>query len=264
MYEAYWGLRAAPFQNVPDPKFFCPLPAFQEVLDKLLYVAHSGRGGAWVTGEVGGGKSTLSRVFLLQLEEARYEIGLVLNPSLPSDELLYEIAVQLGVAPGSGQRSVLFRALNEQLVTNGRAGKATVLIVDEAHTIRDETAFEDLRMLLNFQFDERQLLSLILIGATELEEAIARHVSLQQRLPLHLILNPLSPAETAAYIDFRLEKAGATRRLFTEEAVRAVADETAGIPRKINNVCDLCLFEGWKKKTTAVDTSLVKLALGAL
>ncbi len=265
MYEAYWGLSAAPFQNVPDPKFFCPLPAFQDVLDKLLYVVRHGMGGALLTGEVGCGKSTLSRVFLLQLEEDRFDIGLVINPSLPADELLHEIAIQLGVSPPTGaQRSVMFRTLNERLLETAQAGKSTVLIIDEAHTIKNDAAFEDLRMLLNFQFNDRQLLTLVLLGPPELREVVARHASLQQRLPLRLNLAPLNAEETASYVESRLEKAGATRPIFTAEAVKAVADASAGIPRRINNLCDLSLFEGWRKRVKAVDTSVVRLAQASL
>jgi type II secretory pathway predicted ATPase ExeA len=264
VYEAYWGLSAPPFQNVPDPKFFCPLPACQEILDKLLYVVQYGKGGALLTGEVGCGKSTLSRVFLLQLDEERFDIGLVINPAMPAEELLHEMAVQLGLSPVSSQRSALFRMLNDHFLENARAGKTTVLIIDEAHTIKDEAVFEDLRMLLNFQFNDRQLLTLVLLGPAELREVMNRHGSLAQRLPIRLNLSPLTEDETAAYVQFRLEKAGATRPIVTAEALRAIARETGGIPRKINNLCDLCLFEGWRKQAKAVDTALVKLALGSL
>jgi type II secretory pathway predicted ATPase ExeA len=264
MYEAYWGLKTAPFQNVPDPAFYCPLPAYQSTLDKLLYVVHGGKGGAVLTGEVGCGKSTLSRVFLNQLEEDRYDIGLVINPSVPAEEVLREIALQLGLSPAGAQRAGLLRDLNDHVLKNARSGKGTVLIVDEAHTIRDDAVFEDLRMLLNFQFNDRQLLSMVLLGGPELRELMDRHGALQQRLPLRLALNPLSEEETGSYVDFRLQKAGATRSLFTAEAVRAVRDATGGIPRRINNVCDLALYEGWKKQATVVDTSLIRLALGSL
>jgi len=258
MYEAYWGLSAAPFQNVPDPRFFCPLPTFQELLEKLLYVVQYSKGGALLTGEVGCGKSTLSRIFLLQLEEDRYDIGLVINPSMPADELLTEIALQLGVAPSGPQRSALFRALNERLLKNAQAGKATVLIIDEAHTIKDEAVFEDLRMLLNFQFNDRQLLTLILLGPPELREVMARHGALQQRLPLRLNLAPLTETETAAYIEFRLEKAGAKRQLFPEEALQLIWQQSRGVPRIINTMCDLCLLEGCASRAKVVDAALIK------
>ncbi len=264
MYEAYWGLSIAPFQNVPDPKFFCPLPAFENILEKLLYVVRCGKGGAILTGEVGCGKSTLSRVFLLKLEEGKYDIGLIINPSMPADELLHEIALQLGLSPSGAQRSALFRVLNDHLLENARSGKSTVLIIDEAHTIKQDAVFEDLRMLLNFQFNDRQFLTLFLLGAPELRDVMARQSSLQQRLALRLNLSPLTEEEAGAYIDFRLQKAGATRSIFTAEAVKAISDATGGIPRRINNLCDLSLFEGWKKQAKVVDTSLVRLALSSL
>lgn len=261
MYEAYWGLTKAPFQNVPDPEFFCPLPAHQEILEKLFYVVHAAKGGALLTGEVGCGKSMMSRVFVVQLEEERYDVGLVINPSVPSDELLGEIAVQLGLSPPSSQRSTLFRSLNEHLLSNAQAGRATVLIIDEAHTIKEETVFEDLRMLLNFQLNDRNLLTLILLGLPELREVVAQQKALDQRLALRLNLTHLSELETAFYIDFRLKKAGATRPIFSSEAIKVVHREAGGIPRNINNLCDLCLFEGSKKKAKEVDAALVKVAL---
>lgn len=261
MYEAYWGLSHSPFQNVPDPTFFCPLPVHMEVLEKLLYVVQYGKGGALLTGEAGCGKSTLSRVFLLQLDEERYDIGLVINPSLASDELLDEIAYQMGVSSPAANRAAQFRSLNDHLVTNAQSGKGTVLLIDEAHTIKDEAVFEDLRMLLNFQLNDRQLLTLILLSLPELKEVIAQHPSLDQRFAMRVKLCPFSEAETAFYIHFRLEKAKGTKRLFTKEAIKSIHQEAKGIPRTINNLCDLCLLEGSKRKAKEIDAALVRAVL---
>lgn len=261
MYEAFWGLTQVPFQSVPDPAFFCPLPSHQDMLEKLLYVARYGKGGALLTGEVGCGKSTVSRVFLLQLEEERYDVGLVINPFLPSEELLYEIALQLGLSPPTSQRAALFRALNDLLLANAQAGKSTLLIIDEAHTIKDEAVFEDLKVLLNFQFNDRQLFALILLGLPELKEMLAQRRAFAQRFAVRLNLNPLTQEETAFYIDFRLKKAGVTRPIFTIEAVRTIHRESGGIPRIINNLCDLCLWEGSKRQTREIDAPLVKTVL---
>ncbi|MFQ5657049.1 MAG: ExeA family protein [Candidatus Methylomirabilales bacterium] len=258
MYEGYWGLNRAPFQTVPDPDFYCPFPADQEILDRLLYVVEYGKGAALLTGEIGAGKSTLSRLFIFQLDEEKYDVGLVINPSLPRDELLSEIALQLGISPPQGERSAVFRAINEYLLTNAQGGKGTVLIIDEAHTITERAAFEDLRMLLNFQFGDRHLLALILVGQPDLRGVLAHHRALDQRIAVRMSLGPLGVVETASYIECRLEKAGATRRLFTDEAINMIHRVTAGIPRLINNLCDLCLFEGMREKVSEIDSPLVK------
>lgn len=264
MYEAYWGLRQSPFQNVPNPTYFCSLPIHQEIVEKLLCAVQCGKGVALLTGEPGCGKSTLIRIFILQLDEGRYDIGLLIDPSLPAEDLLFEIALQLGISPPSSHRAALFRSLYDHLLANAREGRTTVLILDEAQTIKDETIFEDLKALLNAQINDRSLLSVILLGLPELKGTLARFPSLHQRIALRLNLGLLNGEETAYYIEFRLKKAGGTRRIFTDEAIRTIYRETGGLPLNINRLCDLCLFEGWRRKTKEIDASLLKTALAFL
>lgn len=261
MYEAHWGLSQLPFQNVPDPAFFCPLPAHQEVLEKLFYTVQYHKGGAVLTAEVGCGKSTLSRVFLSSLEDDKYDIGLLINTALPPEELLYDIALQLGLSPPNSQRSALFRSLNEHLLANAKEGRATVLFIDEAHVIKDDATFEDLRMLLNVQLNDRYLLSVILSGQPELRERLDGLRPFAQRMAFRLNLDPLTEAETASYIEFRLKKAECARRIFTTEAIQEIHREAEGIPRNINKLCDLCLYEGYSRKETEVGPSLVRVAV---
>ncbi len=261
MYKEYWGLSRAPFQTVSDPDFFCPFPAYEDILDRLLYVAEYGKGIALVTGEVGTGKSTLSRVLIFRMNEEKYDVGLVINPSIPPKELLYEIALQLGISSPKNQRSAIFRAINQHLLQNAQTGRNTVLIIDEAHTMKHKAAFEDLRMLLNFQLSDRHLLSIFLFGQPDLKVAMTQPPPLDQRVAVRLNLGPLSVGETSSYIDFRLEKAGCTRRIFTDDAINIIHREAEGLPRGINNLCDLCLFEGMRKQVSEVDASLVKEVL---
>lgn len=261
MFTGYWGLNRAPFQTVPDPDFFCPFRASQEILDRLMYVIEYGKGIALLTGEVGAGKSTLSRVLICELDEEKFDVGLVINPSLPPKELLHEISLQLGISPPKSQRSALFRAINEHLLENAQRGRITVLIIDEAHTIGHKAAFEDLRMLLNFQLGDRHLLSLILFGQPELRAMIAQQRPLDQRVAFRMNLGSLSVEETASYIAFRLKMAGATRQIFTDDAVKVIHREAEGIPRSINNLCDLCLFEGMRREMKEVDGAFVKAVL---
>lgn len=258
MYREYWNLSRAPFQTVPDPDFFCPFPAYREILDRLLYVADYGKGIAVVTGEVGTGKSTLSRVLIYRMNEEKYDVGLVINPSIPPKEFLYEIALQLGISSPKKQRSAIFRAINRHVLQNAQRGKNTVLIIDEAHTMTQKAAFEELRMLLNFQLGDRHLLTLFLFGQPDLKEALAHQPPLDQRVAVRLNLGPLSEEETTSYIDFRLERSGCNRRIFTDEAIGMIHREAEGLPRGINNLCDLCLFDGMRRQVSEVDAPLVK------
>ncbi|MEA3509761.1 MAG: AAA family ATPase, partial [candidate division NC10 bacterium] len=258
-YQEHWGLSRAPFQTVPDPDFFYPFPAYQEILDKLLYVIKYGKGVAVVTGEIGSGKSTLSRVVIVRLDEEKYDVGLVIDPSVSPEELLNEVALQLGISPPNGQRPALIRAINEHLLMNAQKGRMTVLIIDEAHTITQNAAFEELRMLLNFQFSDRHLLALILLGQPELKDVIAQQQPLDQRVAIRLNLGALSEKETASYIDFRLKRAEAKGRIFTADAIKMIHRVAGGIPRNINNLCDLCLFEGMRKNMKKIGAPLVKV-----
>ena len=264
MYEEYWGLNIAPFQNVPDPNFFFASAQHREGLARLMYAVTNNKGAALLVGDVGCGKTTLSREFIVELSPDRYDVGLITNPSLPSKDFLEEIDIQLGVVPSNGSKVGMLRALNERLLANRQEGKDTVLIVDEAHCIRDPDVFEELRMLLNFQLNDRFLLTLILMAQPEIKDIIGRIKQLDQRIAIRHHLKPLDQSETARYIGFRLQRAGAKSASFTEEALRQIWQDTQGVPRLINTLCDLCLLEGYATGARAVDAPLVTRAASSL
>jgi general secretion pathway protein A len=263
VYESHWGLRAAPFQNVPDPNFFFLSDQHREGLARLLYTVRHNKGAALLIGDVGCGKTTLSRAFIVQLAEEKYDIGLITNPSLPGNDFLEEIDLQLGIIPSSTSKVAMLRALNERLLKNLEEGKDTVLIVDEAHAISDPAVFEELRMLLNFQLNDRFLLSLILMAQPEIKDVVSRIRQLDQRIAIRYTLRPLDQKETARYIGFRLERAGASRPLFTEEALAFVWEHSLGVPRSINTLCDLCLLDGYASGASTVDGTTVKRVIAA-
>jgi general secretion pathway protein A len=264
VYEQYWGLTARPFQNVPDPNYLFMSRRHREGLARLLYAVKHNKGAALLVGDVGCGKTTLSRALILQLTEEKYDVGLITNPALPGNDFLEEIDAQLGIQSTDKGKLALLRALNDRLLANVREGKETVLVVDEAHSIRDPAVFEELRMLLNFQLNDRFLLTLILMAQPEINEIIARLKQFEQRIAIRYHLSPLDQAEIGPYVVFRLQKAGAKRALFSQEAVQLVWQHARGVPRIINTLCDLCLLEGYATRAQAVDAALVKRVAASL
>lgn len=264
MYREHWGLKELPFENVPDPRFFYPSPEHQEALMRLFYAVNNRKGAAMLTGEVGCGKTILSRTLVQDLAGDRYEIGLVANPSLPPLDFLREILYQLGVESDSTSKLDLLHALNDVVVRNLNAGKDTVVLIDEAQAIDDEATLEELRLLLNFQLNERFLLTLILIGQPELREKVGRIRQLEQRIAIKYHLGPLSPEEMHKYILYRLEKAGIQKEIIVPETFSTIYRATHGIPRDVNNLCDMCLLLGFSSRAQEVDAQIVQKAVAAV
>ena len=264
MYQDYWGLSELPFENVPDPRFFYPSAEHQEALLRMFYAVNSRKGAAMLTGEIGCGKTVLSRTLIQDLPPERYEIGLVTNPSLSPVDFLREILYQLGVDPKTDSKLDLLHILNDQAAKNMNAGKDTVIIIDEAQAIEDQGTFEELRLLLNFQLNDRFLLTLLLMGQPELKDRIAKIEQLAQRIAIKFHLGPLKREETHAYVTTRLEKAGVKRQLFKTEALDILHKESGGIPREINNICDICMLLGFGAKAEQIDTEQMMKAAQAI
>ncbi|MCK5306868.1 MAG: AAA family ATPase, partial [Candidatus Omnitrophica bacterium] len=183
MYEAYWGLREKPFENTPDPRFIYYSQRHEEALSRMLYVIRERKGAGILTGEYGSGKTLLSRVLLEELSSEQYHSALIFNPMLPSMELVKEIIYQLGGDTSSLlSKTDLLHYLNDILYKNRDDDKNTVIVVDEAQAISEESGFEELRLLLNFQLNDNFLLTLILLGQPELKEKIKNLPQLRQRL----------------------------------------------------------------------------------
>jgi general secretion pathway protein A len=257
MYEAYWSLTEAPFDNSPNPRFFYLSPEHEEALIRLVYAVRHRKGCAMLTGEYGCGKTTLSRALIQRMEANRYEIGLLTNPSWNPVDFLREILYQLGVETAAKPKPELLHALNELFFRNYQAGRDTVIIVDEAQLIDDDAVFEELRLLMNFQTDERFLVTVVLIGSPELVPKIRRLRHLDQRISLRYHLNTLDSTHTANYIAHRLRTAGGTPEIFTADAIRLIFDFTRGVPREINNLCDIALLVGYTRRLRGIDEKII-------
>jgi general secretion pathway protein A len=257
MYEGYWGLAEPPFNNSPNPKFFYLSPEHEEALVRLVYTVRHRKGCAMLTGEYGCGKTTLSRALIQRLEAERYEIALLTNASWSPLDFLREVLYQLGVETQDKSKPELLHQLNDVFFRNFQAQRDTVVIVDEAQLIEDEGVLEELRLLMNFQTDDRFLVTVLLIGSPELIGKIRRLKHLDQRIAIRYHLNTLDSAHTGAYIAHRLRMAGRETPIFTEEAIKLIFDFTRGTPREINNLCDIALLIGYSKRLTEIDEKVI-------
>ena len=260
--EAYWGFKEAPFENSPNPKFLYLSPGYDEALTRLVYAVKHRKGAAMLTGEYGCGKTTLARAVLQRLEPQRYEVGVLVNPRWNATDFLRELLYQMGMDTPETSKFELIHMLNDLLYKNFRAGRDNVIVLDEAQLIEDDAILEELRLLLNFQLDERFLVTLVLIGTPELRDKIRRMPHLDQRITIRCHLNRLDYEHTASYIAHRVRTAGQPRRLFTDEAVKLIFALTHGIPREINNLCDLALFVGYSKQLPEIEGKVIRQVMG--
>ncbi len=269
MYLSYWGLAARPFHPTPDPRFLYRSLQHEEALGRLHYTITAGLGAALLTGVFGCGKTLVIHTLLRELPAERYKVALITHPQLSYVELLLTIAHDLGVERLPSARSevlasVLVDKIRTSLGQNHKEGKETVVIVDEAHAIEDPSLMEGLRMLLNFQTDERFLLTLILSGQPELNRKIEELRQFEQRLSIKWHLDVFTATETYAYIHHRMSVAGSKRRVFTDEALSAIHTASGGIPRRINRLCELSLLNGFAVKSDLIDQDIVSQEITGL
>jgi len=258
MYAKYWNLREKPFENTPNPHFLYSSQRHGEALSRMLYVVKERKGGAVFTGEYGSGKTLLCRVLLEELSNEEYQTVLIFNPILSTLQILKEIIYQLsGNFPSLSNKAKLLHYLKEALDRNDKESKNTVIVIDEAQAIKEKDSFEELRLLLNFQLNDRFLLTLILLGQPELREKINKLPQLKQRLAVRYHLNGLPEDETRNYILHRLKIAGAAGEIFQENAFSEIHRFSGGIPRRINNICDMALLVGYGDEVKRINKDLI-------
>ena len=262
MYQEYWNLTELPFESVPDPRFFYSSADHQRALLQMFYAINTRMGAAVLTGDMGCGKTVVSRMLIHELSSDQYEIALINRPSLSPIEFLRDMLGQLGVDIQSDAR--MQRALEVQAVKSANAGKYTVVIVDDADALEDENTFEELQSLFSFQRNGRFFLTLLLIGQTGLKYRVEGIESLAQQVARQYHLAPFKREETHAYVQTRLEKAGAKRSLFGEDALDALYQASNGIPRDINNICDIALLLGFDAKAKTIGEEQILKAVYAV
>ncbi|MEM7482137.1 MAG: AAA family ATPase [Acidobacteriota bacterium] len=246
MYNDFYGFREAPFNITPDPRFLFFSERHREAFNHLLFGIHQRKGFIQLTGEVGAGKTTLSRALLEELDET-YRTALILNPVMTGNQLLRSILRELGFSVGRIDRVSSMEFLNSFLLEQVHAGNDVVLLIDEAQDMSPDL-LEQVRLLSNLETDQRKLLQIVLIGQPELREKLnARKLrQLRQRITVRYHLEPLDLDETDQYIRYRMQVAGANSRpTFSRWALRRIHRYSQGIPRLVNAVCDKTLLCGY-------------------
>src|SRR5271155_2483562 len=265
MYLEYYGLKQAPFDITPNPRFLFHSAKHREAFNHMLYGIRERKGFVQLTGEVGAGKTTLCRALLEQLD-AHFSTALILNPVLNADELMKAIATEFGLNVKGRDRLETVSAIGEFLLRQIEHGKETVLIIDEAQNLTEDL-LEQVRLLSNIETDDRKLLQIVLLGQPELRDRLnsPRLKQLRQRITVRFHLAPLTSVEVAQYIQHRLQVSGAHGRpVFTMPAVWRVFNYSRGIPRLVNAVCDKALLAGFVRRSDRITFSMVGRAIREL
>ena len=262
MYESFFGLKERPFSITPDPRYLFLGKGHRDALAHLLFSIEQDGGFVMLSGEVGTGKTTLSRALLEQLP-ADVDIALILNPRLTAAELVASICDELGVTYPEGSTSIktLVDALNHYLIEAHAKGRRTMVVLDEAQNLSIEV-LEQVRLLTNLETSTHKLLRMVLIGQSEIVELLGRRElrQLSQRITARNHLDGLDRVETAGYIRHRLGIAGTNQTLFTPAAVRRVYRLTRGTPRLINVLCDRSLLGAYAHDQRQVTPAVVNRA----
>ena len=264
MYLGYYGLHEAPFSITPDPRFVYLSERHRDALAHLLFGVDKGGGGGFVqlTGEVGTGKTTLSRLLLEQLP-AHARVALVLNPCQNAVELLATVCEELhiDIEGRRGSTKSLVDALNAYLLDAYAQGLRVVLLIDEAQNLPAD-ALEQVRLLTNLETDTQKLLQILLLGQPELRDMLARPElrQLAQRITARYHLTPLDAQETADYLRHRWRVAGGQKFPFDAKAVQRLHRRSGGIPRLLNVIAERALLAGYARDASVIDATLVDAA----
>jgi type II secretory pathway predicted ATPase ExeA len=261
MYASFFGLRELPFNNTPDPRFFFSTPDHEEALASLIYAIAEGKGFVVLTGEVGAGKTLVTRLMLRHFGTG-IAFASVNNSQVNANELLHTVCSEFNIdAPSNATNVELTRMLQDFLLSSFAMNKPVVLMLDEAQALTRE-AFEQIRMIGNLEADDAKLLQIVIVGQPELKEMFEANDmrQLRQRLFRSFHLGALTRSQTEGYIFHRLSVAGATfpEKILSASAIDAIYDYSQGLPRLINTLCDNAMLSSYAADTNEIDGPFIK------
>ena len=263
-YYKILGLEKEPFSTSPDPNFFYGSQEHHTALTRVMIEVRLRRGLSLILGDVGTGKTTLSRKLFQMLKEREDIVfHMILDPTYDTEELFLDSLIRtFKIEMESSNPTVLdFKeAIKNYLFRTAVEDNATVvLLVDEAQKL-NTLSLEVLRVLLNYETNEYKLLQLLLMGQLELLPRLREIENLWDRISLKYILNPLDEQETKEMIEFRLNKAGYNigPAFFTDEAIKEIYHHTQGYPRRIAMLCHNSLKALVMESKPVVDAAIIR------
>jgi general secretion pathway protein A len=270
-YYKSLGLKAEPFSTTPNPVFFFESAGHKRALNNILIEIKTKRGLSIIMGDIGTGKTLLSRKLIEKLTIDACIFHLIIDPVFPDDEaFLTFLARTMGVeippatpseSPESTANEIRIKeAIHQWLIKKAvNENKTMVLIIDEAQKL-SERSLELLRTFLNYETEEGKLLQIVLLGQMELHHKLLNIPNLIDRVSSRDIIQPLTPAETYQVIEFRLRQAGCLNPtdLFSTKAIEHIHQYTHGYPRRITLLCHLALKNIAENNKTLVDEAVIK------
>ena len=262
LYLEHFGLSETPFRITPHTDFFFDGADRGATLEALIYAVLHDEGIVKVSGEVGSGKTMLCRVLMERLPKEVETIYLA-TPSLAKDEIIHAIGDDLKLQFSQDRRAVALRELQDHLIRLYGEGRRVVVLVDEAHVMPEDT-LEQVRLLSNLESNRHKLLQIVLSGQPELDATLAKTElrQLRDRVTHSFRMRPLSPAETAKYISFRMRAAGYRGPdVFLPGATALIARASHGLTRRINILADKSLLAAFTENGHAVTERQVRAAI---
>jgi type II secretory pathway predicted ATPase ExeA len=257
MYEQFYGLKAKPFALTPDPNFLFPSRQHAMALSLLEYGLETQAVFGLLTGDIGSGKTTLLRHVLRSLDE-RVAVGLISNTHRGFQSVQRWALSALSIVPADDSDIAMYEALVDSFVREYARGRRTLLVIDEAQNLTVDL-LEELRLLSNANSESDVVLQVLLVGQPELRATLAlpQMRQLAQRISVDFHLRPLSREETGAYVRHRLRAAGTERRIFLEDALDVIYQRTGGVPRVVNQLCDVALVYGFADGKSEIGTDVL-------
>ncbi len=253
----FFGLSIEPFSKEVDDKDLWLPPSKMRLVDDLVEAVDA-RESVVVTGEPGVGKTCVLRALRHALPADRFRLTYCHNATLGRRDFYRQLCLALGLSP-SATAAAVFYAVAQHVEDMARERRAhPVFLLDEAHLLHQDT-LDHLHILLNYEWDSRALLSLVLVGLSDFDDRlrIRRNRSLSSRLHRRLVLDPLTPEDTADYLRARLAHAGCNRELFASDAVTLLHEATGGTLRDLDRLATTCLRVATRKKRKTIERDIL-------